>query len=75
MAYKIIVKKRFTNKAVKLLNYLETEWNEKVAQDFIKKMDKQIERISEHPFSGLQLKTSPMFVQCLLPNTIACTIA
>ena len=50
MAYKIIVKKRFTHKVVKLLNYLETEWNEKVAQDFNKKLDKQIERISVHPF-------------------------
>ena len=56
MAYKIIVKKRFTRKVVKLLNYLETEWNEKVAQDFNKKLDKQIERISVHPFSGITIK-------------------
>ncbi len=56
MAYKVIVKKRFTNKVVKLLNYLEKEWNETVAQDFSKKLDKQLERISLQPLSGIGIK-------------------
>ena len=56
MAYKIIVKKRFTNKVVKLLTYLETEWNSDIANQFIKKLDKRINNLSLQPFTGIQLK-------------------
>lgn len=37
MAYEIILKKRFTNKLIKVLAYLEQEWSQKVAADFLKK--------------------------------------
>ncbi len=38
MAYQIIVKKRFTNKIVKLLNYLETEWGKTAADNFLRRL-------------------------------------
>ncbi len=37
MAYEIILKKRFTNKLVKVLAYLEKEWSQQVAANFLKK--------------------------------------
>jgi len=55
MAYKIIVRKRFTNKVVRLLSYLETEWNKEVAKDFLGKLDKRIQRLSLQPYIGVQL--------------------
>jgi plasmid stabilization system protein ParE len=56
MAYEIIVKKRFTNKVTKLLIYLEKQWGEAVAQKFLQKLDRQIERIHLHPHTGIQVK-------------------
>jgi plasmid stabilization system protein ParE len=56
MAYKIIVKKRFTNKVVKLLHYLETEWGKEVAAKFTTKLDKRMNNLSVQPFTGIQLK-------------------
>jgi len=38
MAYQIILKKRFVNKLVKVLAYLEKEWSHKVAPPFLKKL-------------------------------------
>jgi plasmid stabilization system protein ParE len=52
MAYQIIVKKRFTNKVQKVLSYLEKEWSHKVAAEFLLKIDRRIELISEHPEIG-----------------------
>lgn len=52
MAYLIIVKKRFTNKIVKLLDYLEGEWGKTVADNFLKEIDKRLDTLSEQPFIG-----------------------
>lgn len=52
MAYQLIQKKRFKNKLVKLLDYLEREWGFKVAMSYLKKMDDHLELISKHPFIG-----------------------
>ncbi len=52
MAYQIIYKKRFNNKLVKLLQYLEKEWNEKAAIEFLNKLDERIGTLKEHPFIG-----------------------
>ncbi len=41
MAYKIIYKKRFSNKLVKLLEYLEKKWGNKVASDLLIKLEKR----------------------------------
>lgn len=53
MAYQIILKKRFTNKLVKLLAYLEQEWSHKVAASFLKKIDYRIQQLSGQPFTGI----------------------
>ncbi len=52
MAYKVVYKKRFINKLIGLLQYLEKEWNEKAAVDFLIKMDQRIETIRSQPFIG-----------------------
>ena len=52
MAYKIIVKKRFTNKVQKILAYLEKEWSKKVAGEFLLKIDRRLDLISKQPFAG-----------------------
>lgn len=52
MAYEIIIKKRFVNKLLKTLHYLENEWSHKVASDFLLKIDGRIEQLSKQPFIG-----------------------
>jgi len=52
MAYQLIQKKRFKNKLVKLLDYLEIEWGFKVANAFLEKIDSHLELISQQPFVG-----------------------
>ena len=53
MAYQIILKKRFTNKLVKLLAYLEKEWSHKVAANFLQKIDRRIQQLSGQPLTGI----------------------
>ncbi len=53
MAYQIILKKRFTNKLVKLLAYLEKEWSHKVAASFLQKIDLRIRQLSGQPLTGI----------------------
>ncbi len=53
MAYQIIVKKRFTNKIVRLLDYLETEWGKAVADNFLKEIDRRLYTLSEQPLIGV----------------------
>jgi plasmid stabilization system protein ParE len=53
MAYQIILKKRFTNKLVKILAYLEKEWSHKVAASFLHKIDLRIAQLSRQPFTGI----------------------
>ena len=52
MAYRIIVKKRFTNKVVKLLYYLESEWGKTVADNVLKEIGRRLDTLSEQPFIG-----------------------
>ena len=54
MAYKIIVKKRFSNKLIKLLYYLETEWGKTIADRFANKLEKRMDNLSKHPFTGIK---------------------
>ncbi len=54
MAYKIIVKKRFTNKVIKLLYYLETEWGNTVAERFANKLEKRLDYLLGQPFTGIK---------------------
>ena len=53
MAYTIIVKKRFTNRVQKVLEYLEKEWSHKVAEEFLVKIDRRIDLLSRQPNIGL----------------------
>ena len=53
MAYKIIVKRRFTKKVTKLLIYLELEWGQSVANAFIENLYKRIDILSAHPHIGV----------------------
>lgn len=52
MAYKIIYKKRFSNKLIKLLQYLEKEWGQKAAIEFLSKIEKRTDTLKEQPFIG-----------------------
>jgi len=52
MAYKIIVKRKFTAKLIKLLFYLEVEWGKAVADRFESKVEKRLDNLSKHPFTG-----------------------
>jgi len=54
MAYKIIVKKKFTAKLIKLLFYLEAEWGKTVANRFENKVEKRLDNLSKHPFTGAE---------------------
>jgi plasmid stabilization system protein ParE len=54
MAYTIVVKKRFTNKFIKLLYYLETEFGKTIADRFSNKLEKRLENLSKQPFSGIR---------------------
>ena len=53
MAYEIIFKKRFTNKLIKVLAYLEKEWSQQAAANFLKKIDHRIGQLSGQPFTGV----------------------
>ncbi|MDQ6845656.1 MAG: type II toxin-antitoxin system RelE/ParE family toxin [Bacteroidota bacterium] len=54
MAYKIIVKKRFTSKLIKLLYYLESGWGKTVANRFENKLEKRLDNLSIHPLTGAE---------------------
>ena len=59
MAYKVVYKKRFTNKLLKLLDYLEQEWNSKVANAFLTRLDKRIDTLKKQPFIGKPSSSNP----------------
>jgi len=52
MAYQIIIKKRFANKVLKVLTYLEKEWSKKVAEEFLIKVDRRLLLLKKQPFAG-----------------------
>ncbi len=52
MAYQIITKKRFENKLVKLLEYLENEWGKKVADEFASKLITKLDILALQPYIG-----------------------
>jgi len=52
MAYEIIYKKRFTNKLTNLITYLENEWGNTVAKDFVLKVKAKVSTISQQPYVG-----------------------
>lgn len=52
MAYKIVVNKRFISRLKEVIDYLEVEWNEKVADDFKRKVIARINLLQNHPYIG-----------------------
>src|SRR4051794_20929169 len=52
MAYQVIIKKRFTIKVQKVLEWLNKEWSAKVASEFLEKIDYRIELLARQPYSG-----------------------
>jgi plasmid stabilization system protein ParE len=48
---KIILSKQASYRLKKLLEYLELEWSHKAKNDFIKKLDKSLNRIQKFPNS------------------------
>jgi plasmid stabilization system protein ParE len=59
MAYKVIYKKRFSNKLTKLLQYLTKHWSQKVAIEFLSKIDSRIDTLKQQPFVGKPSETKP----------------
>lgn len=59
MAYEVIYKIRFRKKVVKLLEYLEMEWGQKVASNFLFKLEGRIERLSKQPQTGIISRKIP----------------
>lgn len=59
MAYEVIVKKRFTNKVLKVLTYLEKEWSHKVATEFLLKIDRRFNLLKQQPFVGIPSQKIP----------------
>ena len=58
MEYEIIEKKRFVNKVIKLLEYLETNWNHKVATNFYEILIWHINLLQQQHFIGKPMHTT-----------------
>ncbi|MBS1579718.1 MAG: type II toxin-antitoxin system RelE/ParE family toxin [Bacteroidetes bacterium] len=52
MAYEIIEKKKFANKLIKLLIYLETEWSYDIAKKFMQNILHHFKLLEQHPNLG-----------------------
>jgi plasmid stabilization system protein ParE len=52
MAYEIVINKRFTNKLLIVLDYLEKEWGSKVAHAFLDTIYSRIYALQSHPYIG-----------------------
>ena len=52
MAYEIIINKRFTNKLLHVLNFLQKEWGNRVANEFQDKVFVHIYMLQLNPFIG-----------------------
>ncbi len=47
------LKKRFSNKLFKLLDYLRSEWGNPVADKFIIKIKQRLKNLAQYPFIGV----------------------
>lgn len=52
MAFEIVFKKAFIKKLVKVQTYLEQEWGDQVARNFLHKIDSRIQMLKQYPHSG-----------------------
>ncbi|MFC0877152.1 type II toxin-antitoxin system RelE/ParE family toxin [Saccharicrinis sp. FJH2] len=53
-------------KLTKLLDYLEINWSDKVKNDFIKKLDKALDSINQHPDSFEKTKFVSGLHKCIV---------
>lgn len=63
---KVILSKRASVKLEKLLIYLESEWSQKVKQDFIQKLDKSLDRIKIYPESNERSEMKEGLYRCVV---------
>ncbi len=54
MERQIVLKKRYINNLLKVLNYLQAEWGEKVTAEFIARLDKRMLNLLSQPKMGMQ---------------------
>ncbi len=59
MAYEVIYRIRFRKKLVKLLEYLEKAWGQKVAIEFLEKVEARVYRLSNQPQTGIISTKTP----------------
>ena len=59
MAFQVVFKKRFINKLVKVQTYLENEWGDKVARDFLNRIDERINLLKKFPNLGAASEKFP----------------
>jgi plasmid stabilization system protein ParE len=64
MAYQVVIRKRFQNKVIKLLTYLENEWSAKVSRAFSRKLTNHLELLAKKPFIGLPSEKIPGIRSC-----------
>lgn len=76
MVYKIVVKKRFQNKYIALLDHLGKEFGLPVALRFQRIIFKRFERLKHFPYMGISSETIPGVRSILLSkqNRIYCKI-
>lgn len=53
-------------KLADLLEYLQNNWSMKVKNEFIEKLDKKLNQISEYPLSGPVSKELPGLFKCVV---------
>ena len=52
MAYEIVRKKRFLNKLTQVLEFLQHEWGNESACNFLEIIDGKVESLSNNPYIG-----------------------
>jgi len=62
----VIVSKRAAVRLASLLDYLETEWSEKVKHNFIQKLDRVLKIIASHPHSFEKSELKPDLFRCVV---------
>ena len=62
----IVLSKTAAIKLENLLNYLETEWSNRVKQNFIKKLDNSLTQIQAYPHSFEKSELKPNLYRCVI---------
>lgn len=68
MAYKIVVTKTFSKNVLTVYNYLQSEWHQKIADEFIVILLKHIQGISNTPGIGSPAKKTAVRKLLVTPH-------